>query len=105
MENQNEKQNLPNGSAQPSEGTTIPKAQPQNEGAEIKEGNPSQQRPQYGSGGAGENTDSREEQLPSLNDGAAPGADADSDTNDLDDLEKQQEGSDADHDQNGNTSI
>jgi len=102
MENQNEKQNLQNGSAQPTEGTITPKAQPQNEGAAVKEGDSSQQRPQYGAD-AGANTASREDQLPSLNDGAAPGADADSD--DLDDLEKQQEGSDADHDQDGHSSI
>jgi len=104
MENQNEKQNLQNGGAQPTEGTTAPKANPQNEGAAVKEGDPSQQRPQHGAD-AGTNTSSREDQLPSLNDGAALGADADSDVDELDDLEKQQEGSDADHDQNGRSSV
>ncbi len=100
MENQNEKQNLQNGSAQPSEGTTTPKAQPQNEGAAVKEGDPSQQRPKHGAD-AGANTASREDQLPSLNDGA----DADNDVDDLDDLEKQQKGSDADQDQDGHSSV
>jgi len=104
MENQNEKQDLQNGGAQPTEGTTTPKAQPQSEGAEVKEGDPSQQRPQHGAD-AGTNTANREDQLPSLNDGAALGADADNDLDDLDDLEKQQEGSDADHDQDGHASV
>jgi hypothetical protein len=65
MENQNQS----NGVANPSEGSSTPKSNAQNKRPEVKEGNPNQQRPEHGSD-AGPNTSSREDQLPSLNDGA-----------------------------------
>ncbi|WP_169306895.1 hypothetical protein [Pedobacter polaris] len=48
---ENENKNSQNGSAQPSEGSSVPKGQPQGEKNEVKEGNPAQQRPKYGADG------------------------------------------------------
>ncbi|RZJ19792.1 MAG: hypothetical protein EON51_16655 [Acinetobacter sp.] len=66
MENQNNKPQ--NGASQPAIGSNVPKGDAQDEKTEVKEGNPAQQRPAHGSD-AGPNTDTRDEQLPSLNDG------------------------------------
>ncbi|RZK56990.1 MAG: hypothetical protein EOO91_11020 [Pedobacter sp.] len=66
MENQDQKPQ--NGAAQPSVGSKVPKGQAQDEKTEVKEGNPAQQRPQFGAD-EWPNTDTRDEQLPSLNDG------------------------------------
>ncbi|MFD0941043.1 hypothetical protein [Pedobacter boryungensis] len=46
-------------------GTTVPIATPQDKNPAIKEGDPAQQRPEYGSKG-GPNTSTREDQLPTL---------------------------------------
>jgi len=68
---ENEKENLQNGSAQPSLGASVPKGKPQGEENEVKEGNSSQQRPKYGADSKS-NISGREDQLPSLNDGGNP---------------------------------
>jgi hypothetical protein len=62
-----------NGAARPSEGSSAQKSDAQGKNPEVKEGNPAQQRPEYGSD-AGPNTSTRDDQLPSLNDGAAKDA-------------------------------
>ena len=98
---ENDKENLQNGTAQPSQGTTVNKGQSQGKKNEVKEGDADKQRPEYGAEG-GANTSSREDQLPSLNDGASPGADADGEPNSLEDQKK---GSDADQDQGGRASV
>ena len=97
---ENHKENLQNGAAPPSHGTTVHKGQSQGKKNEVKEGE-AEQRPEYGAEG-GANTSSREDQLPSLNDGASPGADADGEPNSLEDQKK---GSDADQDQGGKASV
>ena len=98
---ENDKENLQNGTAQPSQGTTVNKGQSQGKKNEVKEGDAEKQRPEYGAEG-GANTSSREDQLPSLNDGASPGADADGEPNTW---EYQKKGGDADQDQGGRASV
>jgi hypothetical protein len=66
MENQNK--DPQNGTSRPSEGSSVPKGQAQDEKTQIKEGNPAQQRPEYGAD-VGPNTSTRDDQLPSINDG------------------------------------
>jgi len=69
MMEEQEKNSAPgNGAAPESKGSKSPKARPQGDQPEVKEGNPDQQRPGYGSD-AGPNTSNREEQLPSLDNG------------------------------------
>lgn len=77
MENQDKKPQ--NGASQPSVGSAVPKAKAQDEKTEVKEGNPAQQRPTYGAD-EWPNTDTRAEQLPSLNDGGKPASSADPET-------------------------
>lgn len=99
MENQDHQ----NGAAQTSQGSSVPKGQPQGENDEVKEGNASQQRPAHGADG-GPNTSTRQDQLPSLNNGAAEGADADSDEQ-VSAEDDEQTGSDADQDRGGAPSV
>ncbi|RZJ89159.1 MAG: hypothetical protein EOO20_11710 [Chryseobacterium sp.] len=99
---ENEKNNQ-NGASPSSIGAKVPKGEPNNEGKEIKEGNPDQQRPVFGSDG-GNNTAAREDQLPSLDNGASKGADADTDKNN-DSEADEKTGSDADQDRDGKPSI
>jgi hypothetical protein len=75
MEIENQDKSPQNGITSASEGSSTTKSQAQGEKTEIKEGDPSQQRPQYGSD-AGANTSTRDDQLPSLNDGAAAKSDS-----------------------------
>lgn len=65
-----EQEDQQNEKARPTSGV-VPKSKAQNENPTIKEGDPKQQRPEYGSD-AGVNTANREDQLPSLNNGGAP---------------------------------
>lgn len=98
---ENDKENLQNGAARPSEGSSVPKGESQGKENEVKEGYAAKQRPEYRADG-GTNTSSREDQLPSLNDGAASGADADGEA---DRLAEEKMGSDADEDQGGKASV
>lgn len=101
MENQKDKPR--NGSGNLSMGSSIPKGQPQNEKNEVKEGDPNQQRPKHGADG-GDNTSSRADQLPSIDNKGPKGADADSDQM-MDNNQDQLSGSDADQDRDGKPSI
>lgn len=100
---ENENKNQQNGPANSSTGVNVPKSEGQNQKTEVKEGNPDQQRPKHGADG-GNNTSSREDQLPSIDNKGPKGSDADSDQlmNKKDDQFK---GSDADEDKGGKTSI
>jgi hypothetical protein len=100
MENENKK--TQNGAANSSPGTEIPKGKPQNEKTEVKEGDPTQQRPVYGADG-GKNTSSKADQLPSIDNKGPQGSDADSDEL-MDKKEDEFKGSDADVDRSGKTS-
>lgn len=101
MENENEKPQ--NGASNTSTGAAIPKGQPQDQKKEVKEGDPNQQRPEYGADG-GINTSSRADQLPSIDNKGPQGSDADSDQL-MDKKDDQLTGSDADEDRGGKASI
>lgn len=101
MENENNKPQ--NGAANSSTGSDIPKGKTQNEKTEVKEGNPNQQRPAYGADG-GNNTSSRTDQLPSVDNKGPQGSDADSDQL-MEKKDDQFKGSDADEDNGGKASI
>ncbi|MFI5453416.1 hypothetical protein ACHMWN_14815 [Pedobacter sp. UC225_61] len=64
MENQ-DNTNQQQGSSPNQKGSSVPIAIPQGKNPTVKEGDPNQQRPKYGSKG-GPNTSTREDQLPSL---------------------------------------
>ncbi|RZL50679.1 MAG: hypothetical protein EOP00_03225 [Pedobacter sp.] len=100
---ENENNNRSNGAAQLSEGASVPKGRSNGEHNEVKEGDPNQQRPVYGSDG-GPNTSTRQDQLPSLNDGAKSGGDSDSENGD-EPAGDEQMGSDADQDRGRKPSI
>lgn len=68
MENKDKTQAPANGAAPSAEGSAAPIAKPHDKNPEVKEGNSAQQRPEFGSD-AGPNTSSREDQLPSLENG------------------------------------
>ena len=76
MENENKNQSPQNGAAPSSTGSATPIAKPQDKNPEVKEGNPSEQRPVHGAD-AGTNTSSREGQLPSLDNGGNVDSDSD----------------------------
>mgnify|MGYP003575537756 CR=1 FL=1 len=98
---ENDKEKPQNGAAQPSKGTSVPKGEAQGKKNEVKEGDAEKQRPEFGADG-GTNTSSREDQLPSLNDGGQPHSDAGGGESELED---EKSGSDADHDHGGNASV
>lgn len=99
MESKEKDLGTQNGAAHPSSGAAVPKSQAQGEKTAVKEGDPAQARPTYGSD-AGQNTASREDQLPDLKDGAIP-----KEEEDPDEFAQQIKGSDADKDQSGESTF
>lgn len=99
----NNKNQLNSKHTQSHHGDEVPKAKPQGEKPAIKEGDPKQQRPQYGADG-GQNISSRADQLPELDNRGKKGNDADKDEM-INDSEGEIKGSDADRDRGGEPSI